>query len=95
MGGTAVLLGGSVVISADLIVATTGLLVAGGGGLRWMVSRMDRKLAIIEKRYASLRIAFQMVSNELARKDPENSVLHRAQEILLRDYDYGGSNDGL
>lgn len=83
-------MGGVVVISADVIVATTGLLVAGGSGLRWLVNRMDRKFGVLEKRYASLRIAFQMVSSELARKDPANRVLHRAQLMLLRDYgEYG------
>jgi hypothetical protein len=82
------------VISGDLIVATTGLLAAGGGGVRWLVNRMDRKLAALEKRYASLRVAFQMVSNELARKDPENPVLHRAQEILLL-HDYGEGESGF
>lgn len=80
------MLGGSVVISADLIVATTGLLVAGGGGVRWLVNRMDKKFAKVERRYATLRVCFQMVANELARIQPENPVLHRAQTLLLRDY---------
>lgn len=80
-------------ISADLIVATTGLLVAGGGAVRWLVQRGDRavakveaKMNVLEKRYATLRIAFQMVANELSRHDPKNPILLRAQTILLRDY---------
>jgi hypothetical protein len=81
------------VISSDLIVATTGLLVAGGGAVRWLVARSDKavakvesKMSVLEKRYATLRLAFQMVANELARHDPKNPILLRAQTILLRDY---------
>jgi hypothetical protein len=78
-------MGGVVVISADLIVAVATLLATFGGGLRWLVTRMDRKIGQLEKRYASLRAAFQMVSMELARKDPTNPVLHEAQLLLLTD----------
>jgi hypothetical protein len=86
-------LGGSVVISADLIVATGSLLSMGGGAVAWLVRRGDRavakvegKMVMLEKRYATLRLAFQMVANELSRHDPKNPILLRAQTILLRDY---------
>jgi hypothetical protein len=81
------------VISADLIVATTSLLATGGTAVAWLIRRGDRavakveaKMGVLEKRYATLRIAFQMVANELARHDPKNPLLLRAQTILLRDY---------
>lgn len=86
-------MGGSVVISSDLIVATTALLSLGGTAVAWLVRRSDRALAkverklnLVEKRYATLRVAFQMVANELARHDPKNPLLLRAQTLLLRDY---------
>lgn len=86
-------MGGSVVISADVIVATTALLSSGGAAVAWLVRRGDRavakveaKMNVLEKRYATLRIAFQMVANELSRHDPHNPILLRAQNILLRDY---------
>lgn len=84
---------GGVVIDANLIVAVTGLLAAGGTTVKWLVSRGDRavakvehKMVQIEKRYATLRVAFQMVANELSRHDPKNAILLRAQTLLLRDY---------
>jgi hypothetical protein len=85
--------GGVVVISAELIVASTGLLTTGGLAVKWLVGRFDRSMVEvkgdlhrIEKRYATLRVAFQMVANELARLEPLNPVLHRAQNALLREY---------